>query len=197
MEAGQRVLTVPNALSLLRILMIPVFVWLLAQEGLEGWGLVLLVAVVSTDWVDGFIARRTGRVTELGKVLDPLADRLAMAAALITLVVQGVFPLWAALVVLVRDALILLAMAALMVAGKRPIPVRVLGKIATFSLMAGVPMVAWGNFGLPLASLALIVGWTFFAAGVVGYYAVALLYAGDLRRSQRAEPGRPRCGRSR
>ncbi|HEX9235943.1 MAG TPA: CDP-alcohol phosphatidyltransferase family protein, partial [Actinomycetota bacterium] len=83
-----RVATVPNLLSLLRILMIPVFVLLILHHGTEMAGLLLLGAVVSTDWLDGYLARRTGQVSNVGKVLDPVADRLAIAAALVAMVVR-------------------------------------------------------------------------------------------------------------
>ena len=75
---------------------------------------------MATDWVDGYVARRTGQVSELGKVLDPVADRLAIAAGLIALVVRGVFPLWAALLILVRDVAVLVAGAALLCATGHP-----------------------------------------------------------------------------
>src|SRR5881397_4436510 len=77
-------------------------------------GLLLLGAVVATDWIDGYIARHTGQVSNLGKLLDPVADRLALTAALVTLVVRDAFPLWAALLVIVRDGLILVAGAILL-----------------------------------------------------------------------------------
>src|SRR5947208_15766326 len=92
-----RVATVPNLLSLIRILLIPVFVTLLLHHGTEMAGLLLLGAVVSTDWIDGYLARRTGQVSNLGKILDPVADRLAIAAALVALVARDAVPLWAAL----------------------------------------------------------------------------------------------------
>ena len=173
-------LTVPNLLSLARILLIPVFVLLLLHHGTETAGLLLLGFVVATDWVDGVVARRTGQVSELGKWLDPIADRVAIAAALITLVVRGAFPLWAALLILVRDGLILVAGAVLLAKGKR-IDVRVIGKVATFSLMFGVPAVAWGNFGLALAGAARALGWTAFGVGIIEYYVAATLYAFDFR----------------
>src|SRR5919106_4441896 len=106
---SRRVLTVPNLLSFVRILLIPLFIVLLLDPDTRLAGFLLLGAVVSTDWVDGYIARRTGQVTELGKLLDPLADRLAMAAALITFVALDLFPLWAAAVILVRDTVVLVA----------------------------------------------------------------------------------------
>jgi cardiolipin synthase (CMP-forming) len=178
---SRRVLTVPNALSATRILLIPVFVMLLVPEGTRLAGFLLLGAVVSTDWVDGFIARRTGQVTELGKLLDPLADRLAMAAALVTFVALDLFPLWAALVILVRDAVVLGAAVWLALTGGPRIDVRPIGKYATFTLMWGAPMIAWGNAGLPLDDLARVLGWVWFAVGAVEYYAAAGTYAFDLR----------------
>ncbi len=180
--------TVPNLLSLVRILSIPVFVLLLLRPGTEVAGFVLLVIVSSTDWVDGLVARRTGQVSNLGKLLDPLADRLAMAAALVAFVVRGVFPLWAALVVLVRDAVVLLAAACLVLVAKKRIDVREIGKAATFALMFGIPAIAWGNFGLFGAGAVRVLGWALFAAGCAAYYAVAVLYWFDLRRALRA-PG--------
>jgi len=186
--ASRRVLTIPNAISFARILLIPVFVTLLLHHGSQLAGLLLLGFVVSTDWVDGVIARRTGQVSELGKILDPVADRLAIAAALITLVVRDVFPLWAALLILVRDVLILVAGLVLLARGGR-IDVRFIGKVATFALMFGVPVVAWGNFGFALAHAALALGWIAYAVGIVEYYVAAVLYAFDLRDALRGPSG--------
>lgn len=179
--ASRRILTVPNALSAIRILLIPAFVLLILDEDTRLGGFLLLAAVVSTDWVDGYIARRTGQVTELGKLLDPLADRLAMAAALITFVVTGLLPLWAALVILVRDALVLGAGVWLAVSGGPRIEVRAIGKYATFTLMWGLPLIAWGNAGLPADDLARVLGWVWFPVGAIEYYAAAAAYTGDLR----------------
>lgn len=181
--ADRRVLTVPNALSAIRILMIPVFVVLLADEDSRLAGFLVMGAVISTDWVDGLIARRTGQVTELGKLLDPLADRLAMAAAIITLVVVDLFPLWAALLVLVRDAVVLVAAVWLALTGGPRIAVRPIGKYATFTLMWGIPAVAWGNAGFLLDDVVTVLGWVWFAVGTVEYYAAAAAYAIDLRRA--------------
>src|SRR5262249_3779110 len=161
-----------NLISFARILLIPVFVALLLHEGTERAGLLLLGFVVSTDWVDGQVARRTGQVSELGKILDPVADRLAIAAALITLVVVDAFPLWAALLILVRDVAILIAGVWLIRKGIR-IDVRMIGKVATFSLMFSVPAIAWGNFGLGLDATALALGWLAYAVGIVEYYVAA------------------------
>ena len=184
--SSNRVLTVPNLISFARILLIPVFVLLLLNEGTERAGLLLLGFVVSTDWVDGQVARRTGQVSELGKLLDPIADRLAIAAALITLVVVDAFPLWAALLILVRDGAILIAGVWLIRKGIR-IDVRLIGKIATFSLMFSVPAIAWGNFDLGLHATALALGWMAFGVGIVEYYVAAGMYVGDMRRALAAK----------
>jgi cardiolipin synthase len=177
----RRVLTVPNALSAVRILLIPAFVVLLASERTRLAGFLLLGLVVSTDWVDGVVARRTGQVTEVGKLLDPLADRLAMAAALITFVVLDLFPLWAALLILVRDAIVLIVAVWLWVSDGPRIEVRPIGKYATFTLMWGAPAVAWANAGLPFEDLVAVVGWLWFGVGTLEYYAAAVAYARDLR----------------
>lgn len=178
-----RILTVPNVLSTVRILLIPVFVLLLLHHGTEAAGLLLLAGVVATDWVDGFVARHTGQVSNLGKLLDPVADRLAIGAALVTLVVRDAFPLWAALLVLVRDGAILAVGLALLARTGLRIDVRWIGKLATFSLMCGFPLVAWGRFGLVLHDVALPAGWTLFGLGIVAYYVAAVAYAFDLRRA--------------
>src|SRR4051812_31238890 len=189
--SNNRVLTVPNVISFARILLIPVFVLLLLNDGTERAGLLLLGFVVSTDWVDGQVARRTGQVSELGKILDPVADRLAIAAAPVTLGVVDAFPLWAALLILVRDAALPIARLWLIRRGGR-IDVRLIGKIATFSLMFSVPAIAWGNFGLGLDAAALALGWIAYCVGIVEYYVAAGMYVGDVRASLaagRATPG--------
>jgi len=181
-DASRRVLTIPNVLSFARIAAIPIFYALIVDPDTTFVGLMLFAFVSATDWVDGVVARATGQVSELGKVLDPLADRLAIAAALVALVVRGAFPLWAALVILVRDVVILLAGIVLTRRGVR-IEVRYLGKVATFTLMVAIGSIAWGTLGYALEHAALAIGWTAFAVGVVESYAAAALYASDARAS--------------
>jgi len=182
-RASSAVFTIPNLLSFLRILMIPVFVALIVRHDTTTAGLLLFAAVIATDWVDGWVARRTGQVSELGKILDPIADRLAIASGLIALVVRGAFPLWAALLILLRDAAILLAGAIVLVGRRVRLDVRFIGKVATFTLMTAIPWIAWGNLGLPLAEAALVAGWASFAVGIVEYYVAAGAYVGDIRRA--------------
>jgi cardiolipin synthase len=185
--ASSAVFTIPNLLSFLRILMIPVFVTLIVRPSTTTWGLILFAVVMATDWVDGWVARRTGQISELGKILDPTADRLAMAAGSIALVIRDVFPLWAALLVLVRDAAILIVGAALLTGRHVRIEVRTIGKVATFTLMCAIPWIAWGNLDLPLGHVFLVLGWVAFAIGIVESYVAAGAYVGDIRRAL-AEP---------
>lgn len=179
--ASSAVVTVPNILSFARIVTIPLFCWLAANERTRVWGILLFAAVVSTDWVDGYVARRTGQVTELGRILDPVADRLAIAAGLVTFVVVGIFPLWAALLILVRDAAVVLGGAVLLWGRNIRLEVRGIGKIATFSLMAAIAWIAWGNAEGPLGDVFLVGGWLAYVVGIVEYYLAAGLYAIDVR----------------
>ncbi|HEV8087225.1 MAG TPA: CDP-alcohol phosphatidyltransferase family protein [Actinomycetota bacterium] len=181
--SGRRVLTVPNAISALRIALIPVFVALILDEHTTTAGLIMFGCVIATDWVDGTIARRTGQVSELGKVLDPVADRLAIAAGIIALAIRGVFPVWAAVAIIARDVAILGVGVYLLSRRHIRLEVRWIGKVATFSLMVAVPAIAWGALDLPLAAAATAVGWVCFAVGIVEYYIAAGVYAQDARRA--------------
>jgi cardiolipin synthase len=163
--------------------LIPVFCWLIVDEDTTMAGILLFGAVVATDWVDGTIARRTGQVTELGKVLDPVADRLSIAAGLIALMVRGAFPVWAGLAILLRDVVVLIAGAVLLFGQRQArVEVRYIGKVATMSLMTAVPTISWGNLGYPLGDAALVVGWLAFVPGILEYYVAAAIYLGDARR---------------
>jgi cardiolipin synthase len=181
MPASSAVVTVPNILSFARIATIPLFCWLAANERTRVWGILLFAVVVSTDWVDGYVARRTGRVTELGRILDPVADRLAIAAGLVTFAIAGIFPFWAALLILVRDVAVVLGGAVLLWGRSIRVEVRGIGKIATFSLMAAITWIAWGNAEGPLGDVLLVGGWLAYVVGIVEYYLAAGLYAIDVR----------------
>lgn len=181
--SGRRVLTVPNAISALRIALIPVFFALIVHEDTTTAGLIMFGCVVATDWVDGTIARRTGQVSELGKVLDPVADRLAIAAGIIALAIRGVFPVWAAVAIIARDLAVLGVGVFLLARRHIRIEVRWIGKVATFSLMVAVPAISWGALDLPLTAAATAVGWVCFAVGIVEYYIAAGVYWRDARRA--------------
>lgn len=187
-ERLDRVATVPNLLSLVRILLIPLFVFLIVHRGTELAGLLLLGAVSSTDWIDGYIARRTGQVSNLGKLLDPVADRLALGAAIVAFVLRDAVPLWVALLILVRDAVILVAGIALLLRFRARIDVRWIGKAGTFGLMWAVPALAWGHFELWPGAVIRTLGWIALVPALSFYYAATVAYAIDARAAVRTSP---------
>lgn len=191
-----RVLTVPNVLSAIRIAAIPVFVILILHPGTEAAGLILFAVIMATDWIDGFVARRTGQVSNLGKILDPVADRLAIAAGLIALVIQGAFPLWAALAILIRDAIVLVAGLIIAARWKIRLDVRWIGKVATFALMFAVFAISWSNLGLAVHGFVGFAGWVAFWFGIVLYYAALAFYGRDVWMAVRAAPTVMEPGRS-
>jgi cardiolipin synthase len=190
---SDRVLTIPNAISFLRIALVPVFVWLIVDRDTTAAGFTLFAIVLATDWIDGVVARATGQVSDVGKVLDPLADRIAIAAGLVALIARDAFPLWAALPILVRDALVLAAGVVLLVRTKKRVEVRYVGKVATFALMAAIGAIAWGNLGYALATAFLVCGWSLYAVGVVEMLVATVLYAGDARAAIASDRPRRSC----
>lgn len=100
-----RILTVPNAISFVRLLLVPVFAVLIAT-GQDGWAVLVLGVSGASDWLDGVLARRLGQVTRLGQLLDPAADRLFIAVTLVGLVWRGVVPLWLLVVILAREVVL-------------------------------------------------------------------------------------------
>jgi len=142
-----RILTVPNAVTAVRLLCLPLFLWLLFGAGEQTAAAILLGVLGATDWVDGYVARRWHQVSKLGKVLDPLADRLLMLTAILATVVYGAVPGWFAAATLAREVLVSGAVLALAVAGARRIDVLWVGKAGTFGLMFAYPafLLADGN----------------------------------------------------
>ena len=172
--------TIPNLISFIRLLLVPVFLWLLFGRddvAAAGW---LLGIIGSTDWVDGFLARKLGQVSKVGEFLDPLADRLAVAAAVVGGLIAGVLPAWFAWALIVREALI--AFGALLVGVKAgaKLQVRPLGKLAT--LLLYVAIAAWFvGVGTDTAWLE-TAAWVTGLPGLILYYVVGFQYAGDARR---------------
>jgi cardiolipin synthase len=187
-RGSDRILTIPNLLSLVRILAIPAFVALIVDRDTTFTGLIVFAVVVATDWIDGAVARATGQVSELGKVLDPVADRLAVAAGLIALAVRGAFPWWATALILARDVVLLIVGLWLLAARRVRIEVRYVGKVGTFTTVVAIGCVAWGTLGYALEHAFLAVGWIAFAVAIVEAYVAAAFYAGDVRRTLAAPP---------
>lgn len=133
-----RVVTLPNLLSLARIALLPlVYVDIVNGRALRA--LLVLSAIAASDWVDGYVARRFGQASRIGELFDPLSDRILVVAVGAAMVVADIVPLWAALVILGRDAVVLVAGVFLVVRGLRPPPTTDLGKAATFGVMASLP----------------------------------------------------------
>jgi cardiolipin synthase (CMP-forming) len=167
-RAGEdRILSLPNVVTTARLVLVPVFVWLLAQPHRRDWfaAAVLLAALGSTDWLDGQLARRLDQVTNLGKILDPTADRVLLATATIGILAVGAVPLSVAVVALTREGLVAIAAVGLALAGARRIDVTLVGKAGTFGLMCAFPLFLAGHSTVGWHHTALVLGWT---AAVIG-----------------------------
>ena len=169
------IVTAPNAVTLVRLLLMPVCA-LLLTSGSYGPGLVLTALVGSTDWVDGWLARRTGTVSRLGQLLDPLADRLLIASVAIALLVRGVLPWQAALLLLARDVVLLAGWPLLKRRGVEPPEVVWVGKAATLVLLVALPVLTFGATGLAVAPLAEVLGLALLWFGVALYYLAGAVY---------------------
>jgi cardiolipin synthase len=182
-------LTIPNLISFLRLLLVPVFLWLLLwrdNPAGAGW---LLGVIGATDWIDGYLARRLDQVSELGKLLDPLADRLAVAAALVGGLISGDLPRWFAVPVIVREILISVGALVLALRVRGKMAVRRLGKLATLLIYAALGGFLVGN-GTPLDPFVWL-GWIFGIPGLVLYYVVGVQYLGDARRTMAGRTTEP------
>src|SRR2546423_1788454 len=133
-------MTVPNVISLVRLACVPVFLWLLFGRDDRGAAAVLLATLGATDWVDGYIARHFNQVSTVGKVLDPTADRVLLAVAIVALLVDGSVPPLVAWLVLVREILVSVGVVVLAVIGARRIDVQWAGKAGTLALMVALPL---------------------------------------------------------
>jgi cardiolipin synthase len=177
--------TVPNVLSILRLLSVPVFVWLFVS-GHENTAVILYAAGAWTDFFDGVIARRFDQVSEIGKLLDPLADRILIIALVVALVARDVLPLWLAIAIVARDVL-LLSVFPLLERRKVPrIAVNFTGKTATAALLFGLTCLAWSETTFPGAAIADELGTAFTVLGAVLYWAAAAMYAQAARDGIRA-----------
>ena len=187
-----RILTIPNVLSFLRLLGVPVFLWLILVPEADGWAFALLVVSGATDWLDGTIARATGQISRLGQLLDPLADRLYIAATLVGLALRGIIPWWLVVVLLARDAILAVVLAVLARRGITGLPVHFLGKAATFCLLWGFPLLLLGagatGASFSLAELARVLGWAFAIWGTALYWWAGVLYLEQARRILRPLP---------
>lgn len=188
-DLSRRIWTVPNVLSLIRLLGVPVFLyWTLVTEQ-DGRAILLLMAAGVTDYLDGYIARRFSSFTRLGQLLDPLADRLYIFATLLALVARDGLPIWWALALIGRDLVLAGCLPVLRRHGYGPLAVNFLGKAATFNLLFAFPMLLAalpGNDGL-IATVFRPMGWAFATWGSILYLWAGVLYVVQVVRLARAD----------
>jgi CDP-diacylglycerol--glycerol-3-phosphate 3-phosphatidyltransferase len=191
--ALDRIWTIPNALSALRLLGVPLFLYWVLVTHQDGRAILLLMAAGASDYFDGKIARRYNQFSRLGQLLDPAADRLYIAATLIALVVRDGLPLWWALVLVGRDVALIPTLPILRRHGYGPLPVHFLGKAATFNLLYAFPMLLAAlpeRDGL-LAAVFRPLGWAFATWGSVLYLWAGVLYVVQVRQLVVADRGDP------
>ena len=176
----ERIVTLPNVLSFIRLLGVPLFLWLLLGRQYDLWAVAALVFLGATDWVDGYLARKYHQRSKLGQVLDPLADRLYILATLIGLAIRGIIPWWMVLLLFSRD--VLMAAVVLPLLRRRgfvTLPVHFLGKTATFCLLYAFPMVLLGAGPEPWQLWFRVIGWAFALWGAGLYWCAGLMYFGQ------------------
>ena len=171
-----RIFTVPNAISMLRLAGIPVFIALLAGERRVAAAIALAI-IAGTDWLDGGLARRWHQVTTVGKVLDPTIDRFLLLAAFIGLMIDGSLPIWIGCVLLTREVLIGLGGIALGLMGHTRISVTWYGKIYAFGVMAALPFFLIAHSGVFWDGVAVIAGWILIIPSAILSWVTALEYA--------------------
>lgn len=174
-QVHDRLLTAPNVITAVRLAGLPVFVFLVLAEQRYLAAFWLLVVIAATDWIDGYVARRFDQVSRIGKLVDPLVDRLLLATTTITLVIAGLLP-WPLLVLLLlRDAAVSGA-SLVWFGGVPPIPVSRTGKLATALLMIGIPAFLLAGVDRAWSDVVLALAWAATGAGLVAYYVAAARY---------------------
>jgi len=172
----ERVWTVPNAISVARLLLVPVFAWLISA-GHDLAALAVLAVAGFSDWLDGVIARRFDQGSRLGALLDPAADRLYILVTLVMLAWREVVPWWLVLAVVGRDVLLAVWLPLLARRGYGPLPVHFVGKAGTFALLYAFPLLLLARWEGAVGEAALVAGWAFAWWGVGLYWLAAVVYS--------------------
>src|SRR3954454_23706890 len=176
-DVRDRVLTWPNALSVLRLVLVPVFLYLLLVVHATGWAVGVLMFSGFSDWADGKIARLVAnQSSRLGELLDPAVDRIYMVTAPVALAVYGAVPWWIVLTLIGRDVVLAATLPVLRSRGVTALPVNYIGKAATFALMSGFPLVLLGQFDALWSRVVLACGWAFLTWGLAMYLWSGVLY---------------------
>jgi cardiolipin synthase (CMP-forming) len=175
-DASSRVLTLPNIITIVRLSCLPLFLWLLfglEDRAAAAW---LLAALGATDWIDGYLARHMHQVSELGKILDPVADRLLFLVGAGGIMIDGSVPLWFAITVLVREVLVGATTLVLAALGARRIDVTWFGKAGTFGLMIAFPLFLASHSDISWADTAGVLAWVAGIPGLALSLYAAVLY---------------------
>jgi CDP-diacylglycerol--glycerol-3-phosphate 3-phosphatidyltransferase len=192
--AADRLLTVPNALSGIRLLLIPVFIYLLLVAHANAGAVAVLMFSGISDWADGKIARMLNQSSRVGELLDPAVDRLYMVTVPIVFGLRGLIPWWIIVVLLARDVLLAAELPLLRTRGFTALPVLYLGKAATFALMSAFPLILLGQWDALWSRVVLACGWAFLIWGLYMYLWSFVLYAVQvvlvMRRLPPVRPGR-------
>jgi cardiolipin synthase (CMP-forming) len=182
----KKVVTLPNALSVLRLLGVPLFLYLILGPKADGWALVVLAVAGLTDYLDGKIARRFNMQSRVGELLDPAADRLYIFATLIGLSIREIVPWWLAIFLISRDVLLAFTLPVLKRFGSGPLPVAFMGKAATFNLLYAFPLLLLGIGDAWWNDLASWFAWAFAIWGTALYWVTGLIYLSQVRDVVRA-----------
>lgn len=175
--ASDRILTIPNLLSFARLLGVPLFLWLVLVPEADVWAFVVLALAGASDWVDGALARALNQRSKLGIILDPLADRLYIAATLVGLALRGLIPWWLVGILAARELLLLSLVPILRRSGRIALPVTYVGKAATFCLLWGFPLLLLGGLSSWVGTVATACGWAFALWGTALYWWAGIRYA--------------------
>ena len=189
MESRDRVLTIPNVLSVIRLVLVPVFLYLLLFTHAYGWAVAILMFSGFSDWADGKIARLVAnQSSRLGALLDPLVDRIYMLAVPLGLGFSGVVPWWVVATLIGRDAVLAATLPVVRSRGLTALPVSYIGKAATFALMSGFPLVLLGQGDATWSRVIGAIGWGFVIWGMGMYLWSAVLYLLQVRLVVRTMP---------
>ncbi|HEY0258225.1 MAG TPA: CDP-alcohol phosphatidyltransferase family protein [Lacisediminihabitans sp.] len=172
---SSRIFTIPNVLSFIRLLLVPVFLVLIIL-GYDAFALLVLVVSSITDYLDGVLARGLNQISRLGQLLDPAADRLFIFATLIGLAIRAVIPWWLLAIIVARDLMLLVLGIVLANHGYGPLPVHHLGKVATFCLFYALPILMLGQAFPSIAWLTVPIGWAFAVWGAFLYWWAGIIY---------------------
>lgn len=179
---SRRVLTIPNVISIIRLAGVPLFLWLILVPEADGLALALLALSGLSDYADGYLARRLNQTSQLGAILDPVADRLYILSTVIGLGIRDIIPWWVAIILPARDAFLWCLVPFLRTRGYSSLPVHFLGKAATANLLYAFPLLLLGDGTGVLATLAKVFGWAFAIWGTGLYWWAGLLYAWQVRK---------------